>query len=284
MQVAKLVRTQPGHPSGRGRFRWHHCEDTTMKKTHITAILLGATLALGACADEHQPTAPAADAPALKRSDKAAERASLLTNVPVNGALMNGTAAAGSFVGTFTAKRFDIDPDTRQLSLTGVLDGTATLLDGTVVPVVGQVFTTTAALRGAGSAGAAGLVRPVSSAACESGAHGATTSLVAFRRVQLASCDVLFLDLGPLSLDLLGLTVDLAEVILDINAVTGPANLLGNLLCALLGLLDITALLTAITQLLTIINNILAGLNPGGTTGASFESPIAPIISPSQSA
>lgn len=53
-----------------------------------------------------------------------------------------------------------------------------------------------------------------------------------------AVCDILFLDLGPISLDLLGLTVDLSRIILDINAVPGPGNLLGNLLCAVAGLLD----------------------------------------------
>jgi hypothetical protein len=41
-----------------------------------------------------------------------------------------------------------------------------------------------------------------------------------------AVCDILFLDLGPISLDLLGLTVDLSQIILDINAVPGPGNLL----------------------------------------------------------
>ena len=245
----------------------------TMSRMILT---ISAVVALGACAGE-QPTSPAASAPDVKR-DKAAERTALLTNVPVAGALLNGVVPAGSFAGTFTAKRFDIDPETRVLSLTGVLNGAATLLDGNVVPVVDQAFTTTAVLSGAASHTASAALRPVSSAACETAAHAPTTQLVSFTRVQLASCNVLFLDLGPLHLDLLGLTVDLAEVILDVNAVTGPANLLGNLLCALLGLLDVTALLTAITQLLTLINNILAGLNPGGVTGASFDAPIvAPV-------
>ena len=53
-----------------------------------------------------------------------------------------------------------------------------------------------------------------------------------------AVCDILFLDLGPISLDLLGLTVDLSRVTLDINAVPGPGKLLGNLLCGIAGLLD----------------------------------------------
>jgi hypothetical protein len=76
-----------------------------------------------------------------------------------------------------------------------------------------------------------------------------------------AVCDILFLDLGPISLDLLGLTIDLSRIILDVNAVPGPGNLLGNLLCAVAGLLDgglfgggLGALLD---RLLAIINNLL---------------------------
>ncbi len=254
-----------------------------MKTSRIIAMAFGATIALGACADQ-QPTAPAvADAPALKKNrDKAAERAALLTNVPVEGALLDGSTPAGSFVGTFTAKRLDIDPATRQLSLTGVLTGAATLLDGSVVQVVDQAFTAAVELSKDGGS-TASIASPVSSS-CETGAAAATTSLVAFQQVQLASCDVLFLDLGPLHLDLLGLTVDLSQVILDINAVTGAGNLLGNLLCALLGLLDVTALLTAITQLLELINNILAGLNPGGMSPATFGIPAADVASGWQSA
>lgn len=51
-------------------------------------------------------------------------------------------------------------------------------------------------------------------------------------------CDILFLDVGPIFLDLLGLQVDLSEIVLDVNAVSGPGNLLGNLLCGLVGILD----------------------------------------------
>ena len=254
-----------------------------MKTSRIIAMAFGATIALGACADQ-QPTAPAvADAPALKKDrDKAAERAALLTNVPVEGALLDGATPAGSFVGTFTAKRFDIDPATRALSLTGVLTGAATLLDGTIVQVVDQAFTTAVVMSKDGAA-TASIASPVS-ATCESGSAVATTSLVAFQQVQLASCDVLFLDLGPLHLDLLGLTVDLSQVVLDINAVTGAGNLLGNLLCGLLGLFDGFALLGAITQLLELINNILAGLNPGGMSPATFGLPITDAATGWQSA
>jgi hypothetical protein len=51
-------------------------------------------------------------------------------------------------------------------------------------------------------------------------------------------CDILHLELGPLDLDLLGLVVHLNKVVLDIDAEPGSGNLLGNLLCAIVGLLD----------------------------------------------
>jgi hypothetical protein len=54
------------------------------------------------------------------------------------------------------------------------------------------------------------------------------------------TCAILHLELGPLNLNLLGLVVELdncanGPVTVDITGVTGPGNLLGNLLCELLG-------------------------------------------------
>lgn len=71
-------------------------------------------------------------------------------------------------------------------------------------------------------------------------------------------CDILYLDIGAISLDLLGLRVDLSPIDLDIVADAGQGNLLGNLLCAVVGLLD-GFNLNAI--LIGIINNILATIN-----------------------
>jgi hypothetical protein len=76
---------------------------------------------------------------------------------------------------------------------------------------------------------------------------------------QVGTCDILFLDLGPIFLDVLGLTVDLSQITLDINAVAGAGNLLGNLLCALVGLLD-GGPLSAILQIIQQINAILSSL------------------------
>jgi hypothetical protein len=205
----------------------------------ITLAMLGATLFV-ACSDE-RPTGVAGrdDVSGMRykaQGPKAKDgRAALLTNVPVSGLLSDG----GSFTGTFTATSFSIDEATRQLSMTGVLTGNA--VSGDVTTAISQVFSTEVDL--------------------------SRESLTAMRQeatmmhpAAQASCDVLFLDLGPLHLDLLGLTVDLSQVILDVNAVTGGGNLLGNLLCALLGLLDGVALLPAITALLESINSLLAGL------------------------
>lgn len=73
---------------------------------------------------------------------------------------------------------------------------------------------------------------------------------------QLAACDVLNLVLGTLHLDLLGLVVDLNQVVLDITAVPGAGNLLGNLLCGVLGLLDIPGAIAAVVQLVGNLNTL----------------------------
>ena len=214
-------------------------------------VLIGAAAA--SCGD--QPTAPsenpaARTAPADASADgngiakHADERAALLTAVPVTGALSDG----GTFAGTFTATHISIDPATRALTMTGTLTGTATTAAGAAVSIT-QAFNTP---------------MTIARTASQSGI---------FHTASMATCDILFLDLGPLHLDLLGLTVDLNEVVLDLNAVSGAGNLLGNLLCAVTGLLDGFGLLAAITQLLHTINNILAGLSAGGATGASLAVP-----------
>jgi hypothetical protein len=71
-------------------------------------------------------------------------------------------------------------------------------------------------------------------------------------------CDILELDIGAIHLDLLGLVVDIAPIHIDIFAVPGPGNLLGNLLCAIVGLLDpgpgnLTAVANLLNQILRIL-------------------------------
>jgi hypothetical protein len=76
---------------------------------------------------------------------------------------------------------------------------------------------------------------------------------------QLTSgCEVLDLELGPLDLDLLGLTIHLDRINLEIVAQPGSGNLLGNLLCAIVGLFDgIAAGLNLFQQLASLLNQLL---------------------------
>ena len=113
---------------------------------------------------------------------------------------VTGTLTGGTFAGTIQITEFALEEG--ELVVSGVANGVATV-GGVATNIVNQAFTTSAALTSPNQV-----------------------------------CDVLFLDLGPLFLDVLGLTVDLSQIVLDINAVPGAGNLLGNLLCAVVGLLD----------------------------------------------
>jgi hypothetical protein len=77
------------------------------------------------------------------------------------------------------------------------------------------------------------------------------------------TCDILFLELGPVFLDVLGLVVEIPDpIVLDIYAERGPGKLLGNLLCAVVGLLDEPTNGNGglLDNLLNRINNLLGGL------------------------
>jgi hypothetical protein len=52
------------------------------------------------------------------------------------------------------------------------------------------------------------------------------------------TCEILNLVIGPIFLDLLGLVIETNQIEIQIRAERGPGNLLGNLLCAIVGLLD----------------------------------------------
>jgi hypothetical protein len=84
-----------------------------------------------------------------------------------------------------------------------------------------------------------------------------TASSDAGRVAAAASCDILFLQLGPLDLDLLGLVIHLDQVTLNIDGTTGSGDLLGNLLCAITGLLDGVGTLVAIADLLNQVIDLI---------------------------
>ena len=125
-----------------------------------------------------------------------------------------GSGGGSTFNGTFTLQRFV--NQNGQLTAVGLVSGTLTTANGVVTSVLQSV------------SGAAAVAN--------------------------ATCNILHLDLGPLSLNVLGLQVDLSRVVLDITAQTGAGNLLGNLLCSVAGLLDKPG------GLAQILNRILAAL------------------------
>jgi hypothetical protein len=132
--------------------------------------------------------------------------------VPVTGTATALDGSTQALAGTFAIQRFAQSQG--QIVAVGTLVATLTSdTPGTARTVVTQ------------------LMMPLADNATASAASASDVA-------PLAVCDILHLVLGPLDLDLLGLVVHLDTVVLDITAVSGPGNLLGNLLCAILGLLD----------------------------------------------
>jgi len=127
---------------------------------------------------------------------------------------ITGSGSGGTFAGTFQLQKFATGQG--GVVATGLLSGIVTAADGT----------TTSVLR--------------------------TISLPAV--VGNTTCQILHLDLGPLSLNLLGLNIDLSRVVLDITAESGAGNLLGNLLCGVANLLNDP---TGLSRLLNSILDIL---------------------------
>ncbi|HBL57242.1 MAG TPA: hypothetical protein DDZ80_01305 [Cyanobacteria bacterium UBA8803] len=150
----------------------------------------------------------------------AKSEAKLLKNVPFSNTLPDGTVVAGKV----SITQFGLNEANRQLLVSGVIKGEASK-NGTITEFNQAFANIPATLSSSGT--------------------------------KQATCDILFLDIGPINLDLLGLTVDLSQIVLDINAVSGAGNLLGNLLCALVGLLDGAGTITQILDIIIQINNLL---------------------------
>jgi len=80
------------------------------------------------------------------------------------------------------------------------------------------------------------------------------------------TCTILTLNIAPIFLDLLGLVIETSEINLVITAETGPGNLLGNLLCALVGIFDPQAQAQGLNQALALLGGSLSSGSP--LTGA----------------
>ena len=118
--------------------------------------------------------------------------------VPVTGTLSDGGTFQGRIINPDVSYRAAVD----KLFIGGILAGTATQNDGTTERLR-QEF-------------------------------GTQLRVSQQRR----RCEILDLDIGRIHLDLLGLVVNIAPIHINVTAVRGAGNLLGNLLCALVGLLD----------------------------------------------
>jgi hypothetical protein len=198
----------------------------SFRRTHVG--LVAASALVLACADT--PTAPAPLTPA-DGSVAAARGGNGHRPVVDLTAAINQTIGTTAIVGTANITRLTQAAGGGLLA-SGVITGTANGVAFT------QAFTDL----------------PVGLA---SGAEASDGDEITTMSHESGGCGVLFLDLGPLNLDVLGLVVDLAPVVLDISAVPGPGNLLGNLLCAVVGLLDPLAFIGQLSNLLDSINAIL---------------------------
>jgi hypothetical protein len=139
--------------------------------------------------------------------------AKFLKNIPVSGELEDG----GEFNGMLSVTEFGYDEE-EGLLISGDIRGKATDAAGELTNIRESFENVPSNLTGEG-----------------------TESMNDFQAAQTEDsngCQILFLDLGPIFLDLLGLELDLSQIELDLTAVPGPGNLLGNLLCAVVGLLD----------------------------------------------
>ncbi|MET8153901.1 hypothetical protein ACIBSW_20765 [Actinoplanes sp. NPDC049668] len=194
-----------------------------MRLTTIPKVLLAGALALttaGAIA-----AAPAAAAPAQQPAAQNAAAEGEMTSA-VEGTFTDAVGGIGQVTGTFSPTEFAVQDD--KLVAVGTLHAVLTDSAGDVVGTADEAVTLPVQLPG-------------------SSADSALPP----------ACNILHLVLGPLDLNLLGLVVHLNTVVLDITAYPGPGNLLGNLLCAIVGLLD-GGLPFPLAQLADLLNQVLA--------------------------
>jgi hypothetical protein len=150
------------------------------------------------------------------------------------------TDHGGTFVGKYKVRNFVVRND--NVTAVGRLTGTLTKKSGATRDVAGRVR------------------MPLNMAASQ--ARNTTAALPTASTTatpSVVSCEILNLVLGPIDLDVLGLVIHLDRVVLHVTAVPGAGNLLGNLLCAVVGLLDGTGI-AGLSGILTNILNAILGI------------------------
>lgn len=199
-------------------------------QSFVAVLVLG--LALIASSSNLATTANAAASTTSSRGTVASSPAGTATS-----RIVGQTSTGRKVTGTFVPLKF-IKRDGK-VKARGLLQGAIRRSDGSVV----RTFAAMRTLRVKSINGT-----PATARSTQSGAR--------------ATCDILHLVLAPLDLDLLGLQIHLSRVVLDIIAKSGAGNLLGNLLCAVVGLLD-GGLEGALGRLTRLLNRILGLLGLG---------------------
>ena len=183
-------------------------------------------------------------------------------SVPVSGTFTDLAGGIGKFSGTLTISRFAVVNN--RIHAIGVITGDLKDSAGNVVASGLQTVSLPVTLSG-GPAARADVKSSEGGVRFSKASHGgAAEPQVHYLKAGGAaappppaqlSCEILRLSIGAINLDLLGLQVSLNPVLLVITAVPGAGNLLGNLLCAIVGLLDGVGTLI---QIVNLLNQLLA--------------------------
>lgn len=205
------------------------------------AVVLAATPLTGALAQERQGTA--------SEQEQQRGRSPGSLTVPITGTVKpeTSTQPGSPVTGTFTIQRFVRSGD--EVLAVGAL--TASFTDP-ATNAARTIVTHTTMRVDRGASGGRSILAEAAQLEDDVPLHGPAVAALQ------PPCEILHLVLGPLDLNLLGLRIQLNQVVLDITAVPGAGNLLGNLLCAIVGLLDGPG---PVAQLVGLLNQLLAVLS-----------------------
>lgn len=192
-------------------------------------------------------------------------------SLPFFGPIEGADGQEGTFAGAIAEPEFTNENGT--LTLNGVLDGVASI-DEATVRIEDQALSTAVDPSVAGSVAAEDANGP-------SGTEPGGTEPGGWRRTATGpepdadKCDVLYLDIQPITLDLLGLEVLTSRITVDVNAIPGDGNLAGNLVCALAGLLD--GLPDTLDDVVEQLNQLIGQTTTTAPVGTAADTGPAPL-------
>jgi len=184
-------------------------------------------------------------------------------SLPIFGMLVDGSGEVGTFQGTVSDLVASSADD--ELSLDGLVSGLA-VIDGDTVRVTDQEFSSVVEPEVVSSIDEEDYTGEEGDddATPIGGGEGPVQAYVQTAN-DPGKCDVLFLNIQPITLNLLGLEVLTSPITIDVNAIPGEGNLLGNLVCSLAGLLDGTP--DAVAEITDQLNQVLSGAGVAPAAG-----------------